>query len=73
MNSTVSKGTTLLPGFDNVEAHQEGPMLYLSAKPVWATGRVVARFNRNEYDCDPSFIYDVNRWAVRNGGVRIPQ
>lgn len=70
MNSTVTKSNTMLPGFDNVAAEQRGPVLHLLIKD---NPTVHTAFNRNEYDCDPSFVYDVNTWAVRNGGVRTPQ
>ena len=67
MKSTVTKSPTILPGFDNVVAEQDGPCLYLLIEGQSA----VHMINRNEYDCDPSFIYDVNRWAERHGGVKV--
>lgn len=68
MNSTVKNSVTMLPGFDNVEAEQHGRWLSLLIP-----GTAAHSFNREDYDCDPSFIYDVNAWAVRNGGIRVPQ
>lgn len=61
-----SSNYSILPGFDNVAAIQVNNSLWLTVNDA---ATVVV--HRDDYDCDASFVYEVNQWAARNGGVKI--
>ncbi|BAM29116.1 hypothetical protein G176_gp44 [Xanthomonas phage CP1] len=65
MNTYKSQKYTNLPGFENVGALQLNNSLWLYVNDA---ATVV---HRDDYSCDPSFLYECNNWAAKNGGVKI--